>query len=177
MLAASLSANVALMIGIVIILAAARRAILREKAATYAGCIASISEGLCFPDADRRVDAISLGLARMRPGGTPDRDQDELRTSLLRAGLLRMYRPAALADVGEHLRKLALDSAPPGQETALDVCDYLAQPGHDEAGRVIEPVEKFGGEVIATGQMQIERDIVAEYGRRVRATTIKLFGA
>ncbi len=177
MLAASLLTNVALVIGIVLVLAAARRAIVREKVATYAGCIASISEGLCLPDADRRIDAISLGLARMRPGETMDEDCEELRASLLRAGLLRMYRPAALADVGEHLRKLALDSVPPGQETALDVCDYLAQPTHDEAGRVIEPVEKFGGDVIATGQMQAERNIVAEYGRRVGNTNMRLFGA
>lgn len=177
MLVVSLLANVVLVVAIIVVVAAARRAILREKLATYAGCIAAISEGLCLDDSDRRVDAVAGGLARMRAGASSDEEREQLRVSLLRAGLLRVFRPAALADVGEHLRKLALDSVHPGQETALDVCDYIAEPEHDDAGRTIEPVERFGGDVIATGQMQVERDIVAEYGRRVQGTIIKLFGA
>lgn len=72
MLVLSLLANAALVVAIIVVMAAAHRAILREKLATYAGCIAAISEGLCLDDSDRRVDAVAAGLARMRAGASSD---------------------------------------------------------------------------------------------------------
>jgi len=170
MLGLSLLANLALIIALFVVVARARRKIVDEKCATFAGCVGAMTSGLAMDDTERRLKTVSYFLATI-DGPKAEDDEEVVRFYLSRASMLRIFRKAALADVGEHLRLLALDQVGDDDESGDRILDYIsqAQPGDQE------PIDLWGDE-LTEASLIAEKKVLNIYRRRITSAPMKLFG-
>ncbi len=101
---------------------------------------------------------------------------EDVRFYLLRASFMRLFRRPCLADVGEHLRYLALQTAGDDDEAGNQIMEYISQPETDSNGTVIELRDKFGEEALVAAQFVSERKVLAYYRSQLFANSPKLFG-
>ena len=172
MLAASLILNVGLALALTVIVHRARKRIIEEKLATFAGCIGALASGLAREDADQRNDAIGEALAKITGQASPA----TVTFLLVRASLFRILRMPNLADLGEHLRLLALEASPRSDGKGDRLTDYIAEPDRDDAGAMIQPRQKFGDEFLGSAQFEAESQLLDFYRARISALPLKLFG-
>ena len=90
---------------------------------------------------------------------------------LTRASVLRIFRSAALADVGEHLRILALQAVDDDDEPGNEMLEYIraAKPGDRE------PSEIWGHQ-LATANLVAEKKILGLYRRHLTSLHFKVLG-
>jgi hypothetical protein len=171
MLKLSLLANAVLVLVLFFVSARMRKRIVEEKCATFAGCMAAITGGLALEDVDKRFDAVSHGMASLYH--RTDDGEAEMRFYLPRACMLRMFRNAAMADIGEHLRLLALQTASDDDEPGNRMLEYIseAQPGNKE------PRDVWGDDGLAAANFVAEKKALNVYRDQLAAAPpIKLFG-
>lgn len=169
MLALSLAANAALFAALFVVLAQARKKIVEEKCATFAGCVGAMTSGLAIEDIDRRFKTIGFYLASLRGGR--DADKDDVPFYLARASMLRIFRAAALADAGEHLRLLALQAVEDDDGPGNEMLEYISAA---KAGDK-EPSEIWGDK-LAAANLVAEKKLLGIYQRQITSVPIKIFG-
>lgn len=168
MLELSLIANGALILMLWLVTLRSRRKIVDEKCATFAGCLSAISSGLAFDDSARRFEAIGCGLASLYGGANR---ASEMQLYVSRASMLRLFRPAVLADIGEHTRLLALQTAGTDDEPGNEMLEYIA----DAQAGDREPREIWGDDGVAAANFVAERKALEIYRAQVTSVPIKLF--
>lgn len=170
MLELSLLANVALLVGLIVVLARARKRIIEEKCATFAGCVGAFTSGLAMDDVERRLKTVSFFLASLH-GNKADSDEEDMKFYLTRASILRIFRQVALADVGEHLRLLGLQTVGDDDEPGNRMLEYIskAQPGDEE------PAERWGNELVEAN-LVAEKKVLNIYQRQITSAPVKVFG-
>lgn len=168
MLALSLLANAALVVALFVIMSKARKKIVEEKCATFAGCVSAMTSGIGIEDLDRRFKTVSFFLASLR--ASDEADKVEMEFYLKRASVLRVFREVTLADVGEHLRLLALRTVDDNDEPGSRMLEYISQAQIGEQ----EPSELWGGQ-LAEANMVAEKKMLGIYRRQVMSAPIRLF--
>lgn len=168
MLELSLIANVALVAALFVVMARARRKIVEEKCSTFAGCLGAITSGLAIEDSQRRFEAIGRGMASLYR--STEEGAEDMTFYLSRASMLRVFRHAALADVSEHVRLLALQTAGNDDEPGNEMLEYIseAQPGDKE------PRDIWGDDRIAATNFVAERKALNIYRRQIASSPIRL---
>lgn len=137
-------------------------------------CVAAMTNGLALEKADEQTERIAFGLATLC--GRTDETEASVTFLLNRASLFRLFRSPCLADLGEHVRLLALKGVGRLDQKGDDLCDYIQAPEREDAGRVIEPREKFGEEFLVAAQFEAEGQLLDLYVRRLDTMPVKLFG-
>jgi len=175
--AGSIFLNIVLSIALAVVVFRARTRIVEEKAATFAGCLGAIIDGLARNDLDERAKMTALGLKRGK--GKPE--YEELTWRLVRAGFMRSLRgELALADVGgEHVRELTLRAIAgnkDGEAEAEEVWHYIDGALDRRDGFEQEPRERFGDSVLSRAQYYYEAEILGFYYATLQENPPKLFG-
>jgi hypothetical protein len=173
----SLVTNVALIVILVAVLLNAQKRIVEEKLVTFAGCLGAITNGIARNEFYERLEMTALSLSYMK--GTLNKS--ELQWRLERAGCLRLFRAeSSLADIGgEHMRKLSLDALSSKSDDGREVTQiwtYIDGVLDGRAGCEKEPSERFGDEVLAKAQYQIEAQLLDLYRSELQSSPPKLFG-
>ena len=168
MLALSLIANIALIAALILMTRKARKRIVEEKCSTFAGCLGAITSGLAIEDVNRRFETVGRGLASLYR--RTDEGEEDMNFYVTRASMLRIFRKAALADVGEHLHLLALQTAGDDDEPGSEMLEYIskAQPGEQE------PRDVWGDDGLASANFVAERKALAIYRRQIAASPITI---
>lgn len=174
MLEFSIFANVILAIGILITWQKATTKIIEEKLATFSGCLNALTFCLVREEGEDRFQTAAFGIASLC--GRNEQLDEDVKFYLLRASFMRLFRRPCLADVGEHLRYLALQTAGDDDETGNQIMEYISQPETDANGTVIELRDKFGEEALAAAQFVSEKKVLAFYRRQLVANPPKLIG-
>lgn len=169
MLELSLLANIVLVVALLFLFAKARVKIIEEKCSTFAGCLAAITSGLALEDVERRFAAVSHGMSVLFK--RTDEGEAETNFYLTRASMLRMFRKAALADVGEHLRLLALQNAGEDDKPGNEMLEYISR----AQGADKEPREIWGDEQLAAANFVAERKVLNIYRAQITSVPMKIF--
>ncbi|MDP3116751.1 MAG: hypothetical protein Q8N19_06505 [Phenylobacterium sp.] len=169
--------NVVLAIALGIAVLRAKARMIEEKAATFAGCLGAITDGIARDNLEDRAKITALGLSAM----TSNLDHEEVSWRLVRAGFMRTLRgELALADVGgEHVRELTLRALAQGKDREAEaekVWLYIDGALDHREGYEEEPRERFGDQGLSRAQYLYEGDILGFYRARVEKNPPKLFG-
>lgn len=174
MLVFSIVLNLGFAVGLFVVLARAKAKILEEKHATFAGCLAAMTSGLATEDNDTRFHRVAFDLSRLC-GQSEDIDATT-GFLLRRASLFRLIRQPCVADLGEHVRLLALQISGRSNQKGDDLCDYIASPKRDGSGKTIEPGDHFGEEFLIAAQFEAEGQLLDYYRSQTARMPTKVFG-
>jgi hypothetical protein len=168
--------NIVLIVMLIVILGVAKRRMVEEKMATFAGCLGAITSGIAFDSIDDRSEKTALGLSFMKSG----LDKDELVWRLVRAGFLRLLRAEpTLTDIGgEYTRELFLRSMTISErddQDAKQIWAYIDSVLEGNVKLAQEPRDRFGDDGLAKAQYQIEAQILAAYRAEIETRPPKLF--
>ena len=170
MFAASLVANALLIVALIVVIVRAKRLVIEEKLATFAGCIAAITRGLALQDTNARFTHISRGFSALYL--RTEEKQDAAKLLLTRASMLSSFRNVTLADTGEHTRLLALQTAGMDDAPGDKILAYIrdAQVGQSE------PRDVWSDEKIASAQFVAERKLLDLYHAEISSAPINILG-
>ena len=169
MLGLSLIVNAVLATAFLVVVVWARRRIIEEKLATFAGCMAATTSGLAIDNIERRFNAVGRGYAYLL--GNTEEGEGEMRHYLTRAAMLRAFRKANLGDMSEHLRLLAVQTAGSDDELGDRMLEYISQ--GQEGNK--EPREIWGDDGLAAAELVAARKALDIYQQQITKNPPKVF--
>lgn len=172
LLQGSLVANAVLLALAGYITVVAKRRIIQEKLATFAGMLGVMSFSVAAVDDHDRWERLSFALGMF----LKQEDKHQVKWRLMRASWFRISRgePVA-ADLGEHMHATVLECMR-GEEVAEELWAYFDGKFEGRAGCETEPSALFTSQQLAQAQFQLERQLYDMYRADITSRKIKILG-
>ena len=168
LLAISLLANLIMITTLWVFAYRAKKRLIYEKMATYAGCLGAITNSLGREDKGEQIQLLATGLSAARGGIA----KDALTPLLSQASLVSLFREKKAVDAGgEYVRLLGYEVIPAHPE-ADEAIEYILAMIEQQDTAAQEPRDRFSDECLTSAQMQIERKITSYYAGSLNSISL-----